>query len=153
MLEKVIFDFSESSGIEAWQVVNDGVMGGLSDGSIRLTKGGHALYSGEVSLENNGGFSSVRHRLSQIDISEFENICIRVKGDGKRYQFRLKEDPYDRHSFITYFETTGNWEEICLPLSEFYPTFRGYRLTMDNFQGKILGEIGLLVGNKKNIKY
>jgi hypothetical protein len=149
MHDKVIFDFSKSSGIQGWQVVNDGVMGGLSKGSIRLTEEGHALYRGDVSLENNGGFSSVRYRLPKMDVSEFENICFRVKGDGKRYQFRLKEDAYDRHSFITYFETSGDWEEICLPLSEFYPTFRGNRLRMDNFQGSVLGEIGLLIGNKQ----
>ena len=149
MSEKVLFDFNESSGIQSWQVVNDGVMGGLSKGFIKLSTEGHAVYQGEVSLENNGGFSSVRHRFPRINISDYENICLRVKGDGKRYQLRLKEDSYDRHSFITYFETSGSWEDICLPLSAFYPTFRGYRLRMDDFQGNVLSEIGLLVGNKQ----
>ena len=47
--------------------------------------------SGNISLENNGGFSSVRHSFRKKVVSEFEQIVLKVKGDGKTYQFRIKE--------------------------------------------------------------
>ena len=56
-----IFDFNSKSNINSWQIVNDVVMGGKSSSTITINKEGHGQFSGTVSTENNGGFSSVRH--------------------------------------------------------------------------------------------
>ena len=144
----VIADFKNEGGISEWTVVDDGVMGGLSQGTFTSTDLGNALYTGTVRTENNGGFSSVRHGFDTKDVSKYEFVFLRVKGDGKSYQFRIKEDRSQRYSYITSFETTGAWQTIRLPLTMFYPSFRGNQLNKPNFSGKKIEEIAILIGNK-----
>jgi hypothetical protein len=65
--EKTLFDFGANTNAPGWQVVNDGVMGGLSASAFCVTNG-VAVFRGEVSLVNNGGFASMRSlpaRLAQ----------------------------------------------------------------------------------------
>ena len=149
-LQMIIFDFNSTSNMNTWNVVDDVVMGGVSSGEMRLTKSGTALFSGSVSTENYGGFSSVRHRTSVKEVKEYSNLVLRVKGDGKRYQIRVKASRFHYHSYISYFETTSDWQTITIPLKEMYPTFRGRKLTMDNFDFDTITEIALLIGNKRN---
>jgi hypothetical protein len=80
-------------------------------------------------------------------------VIIRLKGDGNRYQFRAKTSSYDRHSYIQYFETNGEWQEIEIALNEMYPTFRGMKLRMPNFPGEEVSEIAFLIGNKKEQEF
>ena len=82
----IIVDFSEGDSLNNWYIVDDGVMGGLSQGSITLSDEGYALFSGTISLDNYGGFSSVRYRPQNIDASKYSKIAIKVKGDQKKYQ-------------------------------------------------------------------
>lgn len=149
LMQTMIFDFTASSNLDDWYIVDDGVMGGLSQGQFSVNEQGDGEFSGTVSLENNGGFSSVRHSLSTTDVSSYSKIKIRLKGDGKRYQFRAKTRARDRQSYISYFETSGNWEIIEINLAQLYPTFRGYRLDMPNFPGKQMEELAFLIANKK----
>lgn len=107
------------------------------------------MYQGYVSLENNGGFSSLRCRFQPFAMNEYGTVKVRLKGDSKRYQFRVKSSFYERHSYIGYFETSGEWETIDIPLADLYPAFRGRRLRMDNYPGEQLAEIAFLIGNKK----
>lgn len=143
-----LFDFSSSSEINTWRVVDDVVMGGRSAGNFHLTEDGHAKFSGYVSLENNGGFSSVRHRFeSQVDVRKFSKVKLKVKGDGKNYQFRIKAKARDYYSYITTFETTGEWQDIEINLKDLYPSFRGRRLDLPNFSADEMKEITFLIAN------
>lgn len=144
-----IFDFQADASLKDWYVVNDGVMGGLSKGSLRLDAEGHGLFSGKISLENNGGFSSIRYDCGQKDLSGYRFITLKVKGDGQRYQLRVKASRNEYYSYISYFETTGAWQLLKLPLDSMYPVFRGRRLDMPDFSGNTLEEIGILIGNKE----
>lgn len=144
----VLFDFGKNSNLTNWRVVDDVVMGGRSDGNFEMNQEGHAVFHGEVSLENNGGFSSVRYRFSQKEVEGYDKVMIKLKGDGKRYQFRMKSDKYDRHSYIYHFQTTGEWETVSIPLKEMTPSFRGRKLNMPNYPGKVLEEITFLIANK-----
>ena len=63
-------------------------------------------------------------------------MVLRIKGDGKRYQFRLKADQKDYYSYISYFDTTGEWEDLKIPLSSLYAVFRGRRLNLPGFTRK-----------------
>lgn len=144
-----IFDFNKDSDLSNWYVVDDVVMGGRSDGSFLLNEEGHAVFSGAVSLKNNGGFSSVRYVFGKTDVSGYQKAVIRLKGDGKLYQFRVKSSNRDRHSYIAYFQTSGSWESIEIPLAEMYPSFRGMTLNMPDYPGKQMAEIAFLIGNKK----
>lgn len=145
----LLFDFDSKTNIRQWTIVNDGVMGGLSKGTIKINENGHALFSGNVLLENNGGFSSVRHRLPKTDLSAHQKIVLRVKGDGKIYQFRVKTNSADFYSYTYSFKTSGKWETIEIPFSEMVPSFRGRRVNLPNYPGEILEEIALLIGNGK----
>ncbi|MEQ8421419.1 MAG: CIA30 family protein [Arenibacter algicola] len=149
MTSKIIFDFNKDSNIKQWRIVNDGVMGGLSVGSFTLSPNGHGLFMGEISLENNGGFSSVRYRFEKLKVTEDSNITIKLKGDGKNYQFRVKDDSNNYYSYIVTFPTSGEWEEIKITLKDMYPSFRGRKLDMPNFSKNSIEEIVFLIGNKR----
>lgn len=149
MSTQPLFDFHAKASLENWIVVNDGVMGGRSKGSLSLNAKGHGVFAGEISLANSGGFSSVRYRSGTIGLKGINTVRLRVKGDGKRYQFRIKAGEADYYSYIAYFETSGQWQDIDLPLKDFYPSFRGNRLRMPNFPGQQLEEISILIGNKR----
>jgi len=145
----VIYDFNAETNLKDWQIVNDGVMGGISTSTLALTEDYHGLFSGHVSLENNGGFASVM--LSTF--IELENpeqyITIKVKGDGKKYQLRLKSTKQQYQSYIKTFKTNGDWQTLTFPLNEFEPSFRGRALDLPNFNFDKIEEVRFLIGNKK----
>ena len=76
----------EESGKLDWRIVDDGVMGGLSKGERDISKDGILRFFGTLSLENNGGFSSLRTGDVKLDLSGAEGVILRVKGDGRTYQ-------------------------------------------------------------------
>ena len=87
---ETIYDFRSSESLRDWQVVDDGVMGGRSRGFLKKNKDGHGQFSGYISLENYGGFSSVRLRTKSISVDGYDYIVIKVLGDNKFYQLRIK---------------------------------------------------------------
>jgi hypothetical protein len=144
-----LFDFTPDSDIRNWRTVDDTVMGGRSDGNFRLNEAGHGEYTGYVSLKNNGGFSSLRYRMPTVRIEGLTKVKLRVKGDGSRYQFRTKTSDYDRYSYVTYFDTTGEWQEITLDLKTMKPQFRGRMLDLPDYPAEMLSEVAILIGNKE----
>ena len=144
-----IYNFNEVSDITDWYVVNDGVMGGVSKGTLQLNDAGNGVFRGTISLQYNGGFSSIRYPFSTKEVSGYEFLVLRVKGDGKRYQFRVKSKRSQYYSYVAYFETSGEWETIRIPLNEMYPVFRGSRLNQPKYDGALMEEVGILIGNKK----
>lgn len=145
----IIFDFSENSDLREWTIVNDVVMGGQSRSSFTIDTNANALFKGSVSLEDNGGFCSVRRSFSKTLVNGFEKIAFRVKGDGKKYQVRIKASKSDYYSYIACFETTGEWQTVEVPLKEMYPSFRGRKLDQPNFSNDSIEEIAFLIGNKR----
>ena len=153
MNPQLIYDFSKDSNLSTWLVINDGVMGGVSQSSLELDADGNGLFSGAVSLDNNGGFCSVRYNFESLDVSNFKSIVLHVRGDGKRYQFRIRHNSRDYYSYITYFETNGDWQTVELELADMYPSFRGRKVDLPNFNKDYIEEIALLIGNKKEEKF
>lgn len=145
----LLFDFEKQSNTNNWLVVNDDVMGGRSRASLETTPHGTALFKGRVSLENNGGFSSIRCATGKVDTQNYKHLVLRLKGDGKQYQVRIREKQDHYYSFIYYFNTNGEWETIKVPLAEMYPSFRGRKLSLPNYEGSSLVELTFLIGNKK----
>lgn len=145
----ILFDFNKDTTLANWQVVNDGVMGGDSEAQFGINSEGHAVFSGEVSLENNGGFTSVRYRFTPIDVRSHQKVVLRIKGDGKTYQFRLKSSLSDVHSYVKLFTTTGEWQSIEINFADMHPRFRGRVLNRPNYPGESLCEIAFLIANKK----
>lgn len=87
----VLVDFDDPNGVAAWRTVNDPVMGGLSTSQVRFGDGG-MVFSGTISLENNGGFASARGPENP-DIGRratgATSLRIRAVGDGKTYVLRV----------------------------------------------------------------
>ena len=145
----MIFNFEKKSDVNDWRVVDDVVMGGVSKSKITINEAGNGVFSGHVSLENNGGFSSVRHQFGNMDVSNYNKFIIRIKGDGKNYQFRVKSKLNEYHSYKYEFSTNKAWQTIEIPFKELVATFRGRLLNMPSFGNKTLEEIGFLISNKK----
>jgi len=148
-IQEMIYDFSQEAKPSGWLIINDGVMGGLSRGNISMDEDGNGLFWGHVSLANNGGFSLARLTVPTRDASGFTKIVLEVKGDSKRYQFRLKEKKGQMHSYVHFFETNGEWQKIEIPYKKLRPAFRGRTLNLPEYAGDQIEEIGLLIGNKK----
>lgn len=149
----IIFDFKKNSNIEGWRIVDDVVMGGRSSGSFKLSPEGFGQFEGNISLENNGGFSSVRYQFEKLKVNETGIIIIRLKGDGKNYQFRIKDKSSTYYSYIASFRTSGEWQEIEIQLKDMYPSFRGRKLDLPNFSHEYIEEIVFLIGNKTPEKF
>ena len=127
--QKRLFDFSEPSTDikDIWGAVDDVVMGGVSESGIRLGEN-RAIFAGVVSTENNGGFASVRTRNFDPawDLSVYEGIELRVKGDGKRYKFIIRcEEKWDGIGYSYSFDTVpGEWITVHIPFKKLIPVFR-----------------------------
>lgn len=149
MRSLIIYDFSTNSNLNDWIIIDDVVMGGVSDGNFSINDEGNGVFSGYVSLENNGGFSSVRHYCN-IKTSKDGIVVLHLKGDGKSYQFRVKDKRNQYYSYITTFKTSGEWETIEIELKNLYPSFRGRRLNLTKFEANTIEEIAFLIANNKN---
>ncbi|MEL6555932.1 MAG: CIA30 family protein [Cyanobacteria bacterium J06621_11] len=125
--KSLITDFNSSTESDQWRTVNDTVMGGISQSSFSITPEGIGVFSGSLSLENNGGFSSVRREISAGALSGMAEIALRIKADGRPYQLRLKMNSSNRApSYRAEFDTQdGEWITVTLPISTFEPVFRG----------------------------
>jgi NADH dehydrogenase [ubiquinone] 1 alpha subcomplex assembly factor 1 len=145
----IIFNFNSKSDISNWNIVDDVVMGGRSNGAFYLSDKATGVFHGKVSLENNGGFSMVQYRFETKQTDGFTKVCIKLKGDGKAYQFRIKTNQSEYFSYVASFNTSGNWETITIPFSSMSPAFRGKKLDAENYPGKQMELIAFLIGNKK----
>ena len=121
----MITDFTDSA--LTWQTVNDDVMGGVSSSRFAAGPEGVARFSGALSLENNGGFASVRSEGRLPDLSGHEVLVVRVKGDGRTYQMRVRTEVDGRATdYRAEFPTRdGEWLEHRLRLADFVATWRG----------------------------
>jgi len=146
--EMKIYKFSNRSSLVNWSVVDDGVMGGYSKGKLKVNTKGNGVFSGEISLYNYGGFSSLRYYSKKTKISPNDTLVLRVNGDNKFYQIRIRHSQRDRHVYVKKVFISDGWKNIEIPLSEFSPSFRGRSLRMGNFNHDSLTEIGILIGNK-----
>ena len=144
---EVIYDFKKDRYSGDWRIINDGVMGGLSSGKLGIDDNGNGVFYGFVSLENYGGFTSIRLR-KKVQLKNYNKIVLRVFGDNKLYQLRIKSRNRDRHVYVKNFYAESKWKEIEIDLKSMSPQFRGRKLNMSNFNNRSIEEIGILIGNK-----
>lgn len=146
--QNILFNFANTDDKKGWLIVNDGVMGGLSQGNFEVVDG-TAKFRGKVSTDNNGGFTLVRNQFDQKSLTAYESIILELKGDGKTYQFRVKSNADQRHSYVYTFTTNGDWQKITIPFSSLEPRFRGRTVDVSNFEGQQIEEVAFLIGNKR----
>lgn len=124
---KLITDFSNLAN-QQWMITNDGVMGGKSSSQFQINKNGNGVFLGTVSLENNGGFASVKNHET-LNLDGYRSVRLSVMGDGNRYSFRLQTgsgSSVNPWSYEQRFDTKdGEWTDIELSLNSFIATYRG----------------------------
>ena len=149
--DRTLFSFDKAEAAKSWQTVNDGVMGGRSVGRFRLNADKKLEFFGTLSLENNGGFASVRVRGAKLGLEKGESIVARVRGDGRQYNFNLyTQRNLGGYSYRQSFKTKkGEWIEVRLPADRFVATWRGRVFPKEKLDpGKVAG-LGILLGDKK----
>ncbi len=141
----VLLDFDDAADVRLWTPVNDVVMGGVSHSEFTQAEPGIARFSGIVSLENSGGFASVRTAPRAWHISGSGAFVLRVCGDGNRYKFTVRtDDGFDGIQYQCRFTpTAAEWQEVRLPLDSFAATFRGRMVpgapALDSGRARTLG--------------
>lgn len=149
--EKLLFDFPDATALARWEIVNDGVMGGLSRSRVAV-QNGLGVFSGEVSLENFGGFASVRSRPATLPAEGALGFLIRVRGDGHRYKFTARQGrEFDGVVYQQRFASRrGVWQENWLPFRDFVATCRGRTLNdAPPLAPERLSSVGLLLADQQ----
>ncbi|MFT4584825.1 MAG: hypothetical protein ACI915_003497 [Gammaproteobacteria bacterium] len=133
----------------SWRAINDGVMGGISRGEMVAINNG-LRFRGQLSLENNGGFASARTVYDGKPLTA-GGVRLRVRGDGRRYQFRVRLDAhYDGISWRASFNTNESWQIVNLPFGEFEPVYRGRLVTnAGSFEPEKIRQIGFMLAARK----
>jgi NADH dehydrogenase [ubiquinone] 1 alpha subcomplex assembly factor 1 len=149
---RMLTDFTGATPDLGWIVVNDGVMGGRSQGGF--VRAGDALDFTGTTNTNGGGFSSIRSREVRLDLGGYEGIRVRVRGDGRRYTWRLTTDARWRGRTIAYradFETRkGEWTVADIPFSRFRPQWRGRMLSGPALDPSRIRGLGLMIYDRKD---
>lgn len=126
-MSMLIFNFADPESVRGWQPIDDAVMGGLSASRLSHEAEGHALFAGEVSLANQGGFASVRSPVFATAAISGGAYRLTVRGDGRRYKFSIRMD--ERFDGVSYqagfFAAPGDWQEVVIPLWSLLPSWRG----------------------------
>jgi monofunctional biosynthetic peptidoglycan transglycosylase len=147
-----LLDFAGPEPAQKWQAVNDNVMGGVSDGRFRITADKTMEFSGRLSLENNGGFTSVRTKPSDLDINAGDTLVVRVKGDGREYVLNIYTK--SRRMAFSYRAPLptlkDEWTEVSVPLKEFIPTSFGNRVQgMGPVEPNQINSLGFMLSDKR----
>ncbi|MEM6347356.1 MAG: CIA30 family protein [Bacteroidota bacterium] len=113
-------DFGAKKDGTDWQTLNDGVMGGLSKGQIDLSPNALKFF-GEVSLDNYGGFTSVKSPFGQYDLSDAKKLTIRYKTEGQRISISLENSDafYKPYYKLLLPDTKGKWVVTEANISDF----------------------------------
>jgi NADH dehydrogenase [ubiquinone] 1 alpha subcomplex assembly factor 1 len=147
-----LFDFHLAESTAGWSAIDDAVMGGISASRLRHDSAGHAVFEGVVSLDNNGGFASVRSRPGELGAPGAVSYVLDVRGDGKRYKLNLRtDDAFDGVNYQAAFEAPRDqWTTVRLPVAEFRPTLRGGVVaTAPPLDPARVRQVGLMIADRQ----
>ena len=151
-MSRPLIDFASAAAVARWSAIDDAVMGGVSRSQLQHDPAGHAIFSGIVSLEHNGGFASVRSPTLDTKAPGTRLCRLEVYGDGKRYKLNLRTDnSFDGVNYQAVFEAPAHiWTQLSLPLTDFQPSFRGRRVPdAPPFDPARLQQIGLMIADRQ----
>ena len=148
--ERVLTGFDGTDGL-SWETVNDGVMGGRSRGGYEITSQKTLLFSGETSLQNKGGFSSIRTRRGSLNLEGSDGLALRVRGDGRTYKVSL--GTADTSRWISYWAElptiAGEWVDVRIPFGDWVPTTFGRKLQGPRLNVPQVDSIGFMIYDKQ----
>jgi hypothetical protein len=151
-MPETLFLFDCPEAVSAWSAIDDRVMGGVSRSALRFDPAGHAVFSGQVAPDNNGGFASVRASVSPLAAGDIDAIELVVRGDGRRYKLNLRIDHgFDGVNYQAAFAPpAGIWTRQELALADFQPTWRG-RMVPDApaLRGARIEQVGLMIADRQ----
>ena len=139
-------DFSNPNTLRDSWIVNDGVMGGVSQSSLRQDVDG-MFFEGMVSLENNGGFASMRSSVRFPQGTQLIELI--AKGDGKRYKLVLRTELAPRVTYVADFIALPTWQTYRFNLSQFKSTFRGRDVNAPTLSFSDVIDFGILISNNQ----
>ncbi|MBN2320995.1 MAG: CIA30 family protein [Acidobacteria bacterium] len=148
---QILFDFGKTDAANEWQTVNDGVMGGISDSQINITSEKTMEFFGTLSLENNGGFTSMRSTPKNLNFKKGDTLVVRARGDGREYSLNLyTQRRLTAFSYRAMFTTKENeWIEVHIPMDRFVATSFGQTVKDQPLDPKEVNSLGILLGDKK----
>ena len=145
-----MIDFTQPDEQQKWTATNDNVMGGISTGGF-IYDDGISRFRGELSLENNGGFSSIKRSI-ESPAHEIDSAELLFIGDGRTYQLRFTTSKNGnrvqyKHDFDT---IKGEQLNKTFHFNDFQAVFRG-RLLSDapELKAKDIQQIGFLIADKQ----
>ncbi|MCX6866387.1 MAG: CIA30 family protein [Verrucomicrobia bacterium] len=143
--------FAAADSLKLWTSVNDGVMGGVSKGGFKRTEQGTLVFSGDISLENNGGFASIRTQERKLDLSGMSAILVKARGDGRTYWVELRvTGQMGASSYRAFLPTTaGEWRESRIPLTDFKLQAFGRVLPFKAINTAAVTSVGFTLADKK----
>ncbi|MCX7546938.1 CIA30 family protein [Xanthomarina sp. F1114] len=147
-----IIDFGSRKDGQDWMIVNDDVMGGLSNSTMALTENS-LIFRGELSFKNNGGFASIRSSDQNFDLSIYKTIHIKFRSNDRDFAFRLASSKVDsRINYKHYFSSeTTDWEIMELKMNDFQQYNRGQitKTEVDVSKLNNIIRVGVMISDKK----
>ncbi|CAM3644146.1 CIA30 family protein [Polynucleobacter antarcticus] len=137
-------DFTNPNTMRECKIVNDSVMGGVSQSGLRQDAQG-MFFEGLVSLENNGGFASMRSAIRFPKGTQ--QLALTAKGDGKRYKLVLRTELAPRVTYTADFIAEPHWQTYRFDLGQFISTIRGQTVDAPTLSFADVIEFGILISN------
>jgi NADH dehydrogenase [ubiquinone] 1 alpha subcomplex assembly factor 1 len=105
------------------------------------------FFEGVVSLENNGGFASMRSMVQFPPRTQLLELV--AKGDGKQYKLVLRTALAPRVNYAADFIAEPIWQTHQFNLNQFTPTFRGQAINAPTLSFADVIEVGILISNSQ----
>ena len=144
--------FDTAQAVAGWRAIDDRVMGGISRSALRFSEEGHASFEGEVSLEQNGGFASVRSGPGLQGVPGATDCVIEARGDGKHYKLCLFiVDAFDATNYQAELSPPAHdWGVIRLPLTRFSASLRGRPVPYSPpLSSASIRQVGLMIAGRQ----
>ena len=150
--QRLLFDFRNADGIDAWRIINDTVMGGMSSSRFEAREDG-AAFTGELSLDQGGGFVSMRSPKGSYDLSGGDGLRIWMRGSDKTFQLTVYTEPGGRVSYRAPFTppSATDWEAVDVIFDDLTPFVRGRRVPdAPAFDPARVRAVGILLGDEQD---
>jgi hypothetical protein len=121
-------------------------MGGVSTSRLSHDPEG-MIFEGTVSLDNNGGFASMRCPARFAPGTRLLELWAR--GDGKRYKMLLRTEKASRVTYEGDFVAGPQWAAYPFTAEQFNATFRGRRVEAPALELVDVAEWGILIADKQ----
>ena len=145
-----LLNFDTPDSVLGWTSVDDAVMGGVSCSTLNFNPDGHAEFIGEVSLDNNGGFASVRSAPGNYSVMNAEKLRLCVLGDGHHYKLNLRMDNFvEGVNYQALFQPPEKWSEFTFDYSDFKPRLRGRPIAAPPLDFSRIHQIGFMIAERQ----